>query len=348
MPKVKGMIRTAFKMLTLAAMMTLTACGSKGATGVVVAVTSEVPVPEEVNELIIEVKSEGSSRFNETYRIVPDAERGGDPKKASLPGTITLKPEDGAEVDGFMTITVKAKLSNGENRFVRKATMKFVEEKQKLLRMPLRFACMDFPTVCRDDETCKAGACVPATVDLEQEPEFEETQIFSRAGACFDRAACGDAKYTVPVAEAFAQAGTADCSLSLEELAARVPQDKSPEEREAMAADIRKGKFNFGFVWAANKTGKWTVVDQDPEEGWVFADASRSRVRLSRGLCDVVQGKVTRADKSALFSKVIINTACEPKPTLLPQCSPVELTPAAPASAAPTPPASASPVAPTP
>jgi hypothetical protein len=312
-----------------------TACGSRAPTGVVVAVTSEVPVPEEVNELIIQVKSEGSSKLDETYRIVPEAERGGDPRKASLPGTITLKPGDESVLSEPLLVTVQARLSNGENRFVRRATVRFVEEKQKLLRMSLRFACMDFPTVCREDETCKAGACVPAAEDLEQAPDFEETQVFSRPGACFDRVACGDAKYTIPAAAAFAQAGTEDCSLSLEELAAQVPQDRTPEEREAMAQDIRGGKFNFGFVWAANKAGKWTVVDQDPEEGWAFTDATRSRVRLSRGLCDVMKGKVTRADQSPLFTKVILNTACEPKPMAMPQCEAVDLIPAAPATPAP-------------
>jgi hypothetical protein len=49
-----------------------TACGSKAPTGVVV-VTSEVPVPEEVNELVIQVRSGGSSKLEETYRIVPEA-----------------------------------------------------------------------------------------------------------------------------------------------------------------------------------------------------------------------------------------------------------------------------------
>ena len=335
-------------MLASGALLLASSCADRDATSVVVAVSSEVAVPEEVNELIIEVKSVKSERFNETYRIVTSGELDGDPRKTSLPGTITIKPIE--EIDGPVTVTVKARLSNGENRFVRKAAVSFIEQKQKLLRMPLRFACMDFPTVCREDETCKAGACVPATVDLEKEPEFEESQVFSRPEACFDRVACGDAAHTIPVAAAFAQSGE-DCSLSLEDLAAQVPADKTPEERSAMASDIRKGKFNFGFVWAANKTGKWTVVDQDAEEGWVFTDESRSRVRLSRGLCDVVKGKVKRADQSALFTKVILNTACEPKPALVPQCSPVELTPtpasssSAPASAssAPAAPAPASP-----
>lgn len=335
------MLRSPLSIL-LAASVLLGACASKEATGVVVAVTSEVPVPEEVNELIIEVKSEGDQRFNETYSIVPKDQISGDNRQTTLPGTITVHPKEDA-LDAPVTVTVKAKLSNGENRFVRKATVRFVEEKQKLLRMPLRFACMDFPTVCREDETCKAGACVPATVDLDQEPDFEEEQVFSRPGACFDRVACGEAKFTVPVAAAFAESTSEDCTLSLEELAAQVPQDKTLEEQQAMAADIRKGKFNFGFVWAANKTGKWTVVDQHPEEGWVFADQARSQVRLSKGLCDVVKGRVTRPDQSALFSKVIINTACEPKSILMPQCTQADLVPAAPASSS-----AASPAAPAP
>jgi hypothetical protein len=49
----------------------------------------------------------------------------------------------------------------------------------------------------------------------------------------------------------------------------------------------------------------------------------------------VVKGKVTRADQSPLFTKVILNTACEPKPMAMPQCEAVDLIPAAPATPAP-------------
>lgn len=300
---------------------TLAGCEDHKPTSVVVAVSSEVPVPEEVNELNIEVQSEGTQKFNKVYTIVTQGEAT-DPTRTRLPGTITLFPEDYDDMGGRLTVTVKAKLSNGENRFVRKSTMSFVEAKQKLLRMPLRFACMDFPTVCRDDETCKAGACVPASVDLDQAPDYEETHVFSQPGACFDRDSCGDAKLTVPISDVFAGAAEGDCTVSMEDLAKKVPQDKTPEEQQQLAADIRQGKINFGFVWAANKTGKWTVVDQDPEEGWTFTDGSRSKARLSKGLCDVVQGRVKRPDGSPLFTKAIINTACAPKPATTPQCAP--------------------------
>ncbi len=313
----------------------LAACGDQNATSVVVAISSEVPTPDEVDELVIEVKSEENG-FREVYALVPPDQVNGDPRRTALPGTLTLRPKEEAG-SGPLTVTIQARLKDnpGQLRFVRTARMSFVETKQKLLRMPLRFACMDFPSVCGEGQTCKAGACVSEVVELEKEPDFEDTQVFSRAGACFDRTGCGVQAKTIPVLAAFETSSTDNCTLPVEAMIPMIPADKDEATRSEMGEAIRQGRFNFGFVWAANKAKKWTVVDQDPEEGWVFADAGRTQVRLSRGLCDVVKKRVVRKeDGAALFNSVIINTACEPKPALMPECSP-----APPASGAPAAPA---------
>lgn len=314
----------------------MTSCRDNPSTAVVVAIQSEAPVPDEVNELTIEVKQGNEDRYSEVYKVVPSRAQVDGPRTTELPGTITIYPSDPDEVGEPVLVRVRARLANGGgDRLVRQAQLRFVEEKQKLLRMPLRFACLDFPTVCGPDQTCKAGACVSDRVDLEQQPDFSETQVFARPGACFDREACGDAARTVPVAAAFAGLPEGDCTVPIAQLAAQVPESQG--DRATVVARIQEGRFNFGFTWVANPTGKWTVVDQDEDDGWQFTDASRQSVRLSRGLCDVVQGKVKRPDGSAPFSKVILNTACEPKPPTQPSCVPAPASSASSAPPAPSP-----------
>jgi hypothetical protein len=281
-------------------------CAPQNPTAVTVSVSSEVAVPEEVNELSLEVISGGEQKFSDVYAI------GNLQGQTALPGTITVYPHEGADPGGQLTVTVQARLRGGENRLVRRATMSFAESKQKLLRMPLRFACLDFPTVCRANETCKAGACVPDTVDLAAQPDIDQA---ASAAGCFDRAACVPAARTIDITAAFQASGDAErCTVSLDALAARAPSAE-------VADEVRRGeRLNLGFVWAANRSGKWTAVDHDAEEGWEFADASRQTIRLAPGLCQVARGKLARPDGSSLIVRAIANPSCPPKPADQPEC----------------------------
>jgi hypothetical protein len=282
-------------------------CASPSPTAITVAVSSEVAVPEEVNELDIEVSSGGERRFADVYSI---GKKQGD---TALPGSITIYPHEDTDPAAPITVTVRARLRGGENRLVRQATMSFVEARQKLLRMPLRFACLDFPTTCRSGETCRAGACVPDAVDLSTLPEADAAG--ASPVACFDRAACVPAAETLEITEVFrASSDPARCTVSLADLAAAAP---SPE----VADEVRRGeRLNLGFVWAANQSGKWTAVDHDADEGWEFTDASRRSIRLAPGLCQVARGAQTRRDGSPLIVKAIANPACPPKPVDQPEC----------------------------
>lgn len=260
--------------------------------------------------MTIEVTAEGDQRFREIYTIGRDPGQG----QVQLPGTIAVSRSDETPAGTRFSVTVKASLKGGGDRLVRKASMVFVEEKQKLLRMPLRFACLDFPTVCKDNQTCRAGECVDDSVDLEKAPDLDADQAVQSEGACFDRAACVPKDKTVDITAAFAASADDErCTVSLADLAAVAPA--------GVAEDIRKGeKLNFGFVWTANTSGKWTAVDHDEEEGWTFTDATRTAVKLAPGLCKVAKNKVLMPDGRSRIVKAITNPACPPKPASMPEC----------------------------
>ena len=276
----------------------LASCANRKPTALVVAVHSEIPVPVGIETLELTVTS-SDSRFNSKYQLYPM----GDTK---LPGTITVYRPENRDSVGPVTITVTATHA-GSTVVVRKATTRFADEKQLLLRMPLRFSCAEFDGVCADDETCKAGQCQKATVESESLPEFEEDQVFPTAGGCFDRAKCVATGSTIDVSEMFLM--RPDCSFTLDELRAKAPE-----------AAFSPTAVNVGFVWTMNTTGKWTAVDFDPEEGWQFADAERKTLHLAPGLCEILQGRHLGPGGVPLVKKAIMNPTCPPKLPSQPEC----------------------------
>lgn len=295
-------------------------CADKPATAVVVAVSSEAPIrtdndPNGLDSLEIRVTRGADERFFKTYVIA------GNGVEAQLPGTLTITPSD--DPDEPISVAVVAR-TGGIDRVVRKAKLSFSDEKTKLLRMPIRFSCMDRETPCPEGLTCKAGACTKADVDPEGLPEFTEDKVFPVAGKCFDRVACvnGDAVkgLTVDLTPAFkASPDEVNCAIKVSDISALPPAD--PTKKASFSAK----SLNVGIVWAQNASKKWTAVDFDEEEGWKFADASQETIHLAPGLCAAIKGNV----KGAAVGKVIANPACAPKTPILPECPPPP--PAAPA-----------------
>lgn len=289
-------------------------CSERAPTALTVAVSSEVPVPETVDRVQIRVEYEGRGKFDQTYDL--DAS-GGD---ARIPGTLTLVREDD-DTTGPVRVTVTAvNRATGGATVVRQAIVGFSEERTKLLRMPLRFSCLDFPGTCAEGETCKAGACAPASADPDALPDYDEAQVFGRVGdgRCFDRAACVPKDQTIDLTALVRATKDDRCEVALADVASPAATEPAPKPAGAGPRPLAatSERLNFGVVWSRNPSGKWTAVDHDPEEGWSFTDETRARVRFAPGLCRAIRGELPGVS----VVKVIANGACAPKPPTQPEC----------------------------
>ncbi|MCS6900158.1 MAG: hypothetical protein RMJ98_10895 [Myxococcales bacterium] len=291
----------------------LTACEDRPPTTVVVALSSEAPIPQGVQSVTIQVKRGGTTYFDETYHVV-DKNTANTQAKTQLtvddiPGTLLL--QDDGRGTGPVSVTVEATLltAGGVTRkTLRSATTSFVQEKQKLLRMPIQLACSDV-TCPNPGETCRAGRCLPDTVPESELEDFEEAKARPVAGQCFQYTSCreqqGSSEVRIPI-ETVVEVLGEDCTIPY--LFPGLIEGDSELEGVTDPNDPRLAKLrnsiNMGYIWSGaynianedkdEKSGSWTVVDRDPVEGWEFAnlyEATRQnpeatrRATLTPGLC---------------------------------------------------------------
>ena len=158
------------------ALLSLTACasssgGEQSTPGIlVVAVSTDLQIPGDLDVLDIVVDGPGGPSFSRTYAI---------PGEASLPGTIaivtkTKSPDTklgtispGAVPlggDGTYTVTLHAKHA-ATTIVTRSAKLDLVGSFSKKLSLSLDKACLATPP-CGDGQTCIAGTCVPNAISL--------------------------------------------------------------------------------------------------------------------------------------------------------------------------------------
>lgn len=316
-------LRRAF---TLSACLGVLSCSEDPNSTLVVALSSEAPLPQGVESVSIQVKRGGKLYLNQTYQVIQE---GQEPPLApnkpltvrDIPGTLTLRDEQRAE--GPVQVQIVANLVTGDGtqrrRTIRNASLNFVEGKQRLLRMPIQLSCADL--TCPQQQTCRAGLCVAETIQDDEFEEFEEERVIPVQGRCFDRNTCAGGNpenITRFEIEDVIDLLQEDCTVPYL-FPERFEEDKAAAEatdpEDARLAAIR-GSINMGYVWSGDyniaNAGKdlasatWTVVDKDPREGWEFANLSPSeaarsnpdatrRVVLAPGLCQAL-----KADRKAI------------------------------------------------
>lgn len=265
-------------------------CASKKSTAIVVAVTSEASVPKEIDGFEIEVQRGDSTPFFHVYTLAAQNE------DARLPGTITLQNRDGEDSSQAATVIIRARLGD-KSRVLRQATLGFADQKTKLLKMPLRYSCTDFPTECPSGTSCRGGACTADAVDVETLPDFSSELVFGVQGS----ATCFDDRTTVCLqslteVDTKALAATTDCTMT-------VPGAASAASR-----------LNVAVHWkAATDAERLTVLDLDRQEGWSYT-ASKDGFSLAPGLCAAL--------KSGGVLRVVYSTQCAPKDLAMPICQP--------------------------
>lgn len=273
-------------------------CADPGApASVMVAITSEAPIPEGIDSVEVSVERAGIERFYNVYSRDNSSER-------LLPGTLAIdRPVDDAN-DSPVTIVVRARLGS-EERALRRATFSFVDGEQRLLRMPIRIACMtDDLLACGSGQTCRSGICEADSVDLSEQPNYERGLVFPEdAAECYNPASCNEATRVWLPAEALLRVLGSDCTLP-----------------GAVIDGVARSDVNMEFVWRddprnARDSLQNTAVtlDYDAAEGWEFAAEGPSRVRLVPGVCEAVR------DGRVLGTYEVFG--CKPKDPFVPTCS---------------------------
>lgn len=306
-------MRSALLALALALpCLSLISCSDTPSSAVVVALSSEASVPEGVSAIRIRVTRDDSTFYDQRF-VTTNVEQLTDRTREltvdDIPGTLTVL--DDGKASGPVTVTIEAEMNDPAGGPARKATrtarVGFVSEKQKLLRMPIQFACAALGDICATQGmSCRAGQCVRDDELDALDADFEDADQASvqpTAGQCFIRRTLGGTAdkglvAALPIADVVSvlevdAAGQCTVPHLLPQLAAdqallgrilKATVGADAGTKQTLLADLNtlRGRTNMGYIWSADynpdnvgktlQNARWTVVDQDPREGWLFGN----------------------------------------------------------------------------
>lgn len=284
----------------------LLGCGSqdKPRGELMVVVASDMSIPENLNQVEIEVLDDSGKKQLFTYPILPSLL--GQP----MPGTLAIVPPDAG--GQHVRVRMIAELDPGDGsapvpRVVREAAVNVPTDRIAMLPMPLHWLCDGhvkkdektgtYSSGCDDGETCVAGKCKTATFAPAQLLDFEPARVFGggdsngAGGRCIDIAKCfaGGAVLTPD----------AECSVP-------VP------------SGVRLDALNVALVSTAGdgiclEGGEPCLVplDRDEDEGW---KTDGSSIQLPSTVCDQIE--------SGKIGGVSVSSECPTKTAAVPLCGP--------------------------
>lgn len=288
-----------------------TSCSSSAPTAseLVVAVTSDVAFPKDLDHVHVQVLSNGKTYYDSVVAV------GGPGNTAFLPAVLHVTTEDPAQA---VTVRVYAR---------QQRTMKVLREvittvpgtRRALLRVPLQFLSFgsaqlvgtspsavvadavdqqQVATTCSDpSKTNVAGTCADVRVTASTLPDYHPEDVFggggeSGGGRCFDTTAC----FATSVARAV---DTSDCSLD----ASDVPSDRVNVALETGAPPDAAG--------ICDETRCLVPLDFASSTGFTFTSGT-GRIGLPRGVCDALA--------AGRIAAVRVSAACEIKLQRYPAC----------------------------
>lgn len=309
-------------------------CSAKQQTEYVTGISTQVTVPRDLKSVLVEVSISGVQQFCRAYRVYDG--------KVQLPRSLGTFAQNDPTASGPITYTIIgiseaytdsstnplfdgtcSNLAIGQNsaRILRRSRQPYVPEQILFLPMPLKYACVD--KNCNDDQTCKGGACVDATVadPAKTFPRYTPDLSDGTGGTCFH------------VSTFKAPDGTTDIPGCMTAALPAIPVDagkclyavpntpSAPAVQSGQTSPFTGPSSGDGVNVEVTFDGGLVkeVLDKDPDEGFFIPDATKpQQFQLARGLCDMVTGA-----NSPLHAITRVRTSgtCQAKQLTQPICA---------------------------
>jgi hypothetical protein len=289
--------------LLAAALFASAGCDSSEPHGeLVIAVSTDMAMPQQIDNVAVQVLMRGTVVFDQNYAVGSGAEG------TMIPATLTLA--SGSRRDP-VTVRVSGQ-KRGRWRTYREATTTVPVDRSAMLRMPVQWLCdesakaipfrdasgvtrIQMASACDAGNTCVAGQCVPTLIDEPMLPDFAAPEVFGGAerpenGECFDTIPCMAAGSIVEPDE--------DCTV---------------EAPDGDAVNVALRVTNDGICDATTGTICFVPLDEDKVEGWSRRQGS-NRLQLPEAVCDKL--------KSRRVNAVYTSTECATKRPAIPPCGP--------------------------
>ncbi len=190
--------------LALLLLSLLGACGVAGCSaetkgGLMLAVQTDMKVPEDIDFIEIEVRSLGRTQYQDRFRLGP--------KDLRLPATLAVI--SGSNPSNPVTIRLVSRQGGeqGRVRTLREVVTTAPSDRVATLNLPIQWLCdgqaeevkdaegTHIDSTCPDAETCVSGRCVSQKLDSSSLPDFTPEQVFGGGegpndGRCFDTLGC--------------------------------------------------------------------------------------------------------------------------------------------------------------
>lgn len=333
---------------SLAAGVVWSGCEAKQATEYVTGISTQVSVPRDLKAVRVEVTVGGVPQFCQGYRVYDG--------KVQLPRSLgTFASTDRAITSGPITYTISGvtdfdtdnewfavcgRPQVGENnvRILRRSRQPYIRDEILFLPMPLKYSCYD--KACGDEETCKGGKCVSATLTEEQAraafPKYSPDLVDGSGGGCFSSQLClGAAAPAIIVNPDTCEYAVANTPSSPPPIDPQADPFRPPC---ATAANCSSGVCTDGRCEALPPNTPWEgvnvevvydggmnreILDLDLDEGFVFSDpAHPQRFKLAPGLCEMVKGVDDKGQPTAhRITAIRASGTCQPKKLAQPFCS---------------------------
>ncbi|WP_437580262.1 hypothetical protein [Sorangium sp. So ce887] len=228
----------------LAALLALACGGCSSPDEIVVAISTDLALPKDFDVLQVQVFKSGGGGFNQAYLRLGESDA-----DAQLPATIGFYSSNSGGESIRIRVSARVDDALGAVRIVREAVTTIPENRVALLTLPLDFLCDGSGksagndvenTLCGDEQTCVAGACVSNKIDSSTLPDYSSGDVYGGGdGDCFDVTTCFEEATAAEVDAAactIAGDGGAPRNVALETVAGDGICDGDGDERRCLVA----------------------------------------------------------------------------------------------------------------
>lgn len=340
-------------------------CEAKKATEYVAGVSTQVTVPRDLKSVRIDINVGGANVFCGAYRVYDGkvllprslgAYANTQSAVTSGPVQFSITGVTDTETSNALLTDCGTQLAVGSNnvRVLRRSRQPYIPDEIRFIPMPLKYSCFDVG--CGEEETCKGGKCVSATLSIDeakaQFPVYAPDLVDGSNANCFNSTMCLGAAapavivdtdtctYAVansasapppasPLVDPFRQPCTtsADCTnksnCTTVDPGAVAPA--LPGRCDALPPGTPWDGTNVEIVYDGGKNRE--VLDLDKEEGFFVNDPAKpQQFRLAPGLCEMVKGVDDKGNPTNhRITAVRASGTCQPKLLAQPICDDAQL-----------------------